>query len=333
MVAGRDRAPETQEAGEQVQGGGPADPVERGASEGAAFRASAHASRRGPALVVFAAVAALAVAVLAKGAAPAPPLATVAPQGSLPAIVAPVLPTASPTSVPPPLDPSVTPLPTLVAAAAAAAGVTELVPGFSTPVRVTITLPAGWHRTSAGMYIKPPDPAPAGPDTAVPDTAVPDPGLSIGAWSIEHVYLYPCRWGTQVYADEPSKRTAADLADALAAFWGQDPSGAPFYSNSKLAPIASRPRPATIGGFDATYVEVLVPSDLDFSQCDGGQVILWRPVDGPLRYSLGPFEQNRLWVVDVNGDLVVIDASSPLTPSPADEKELQGVIDSVVIKP
>ena len=118
----------------------------------------------------------------------------------------------------------------------------------------------------------------------------------------------------------------------MSAWWGEDPNSA-FYTNSPLAPIASKPRPATIGGRAAWYVEVLIPSDFDFSQCDAGQLVLWETGNGIVRYGLGRNEHNRLWVVDVHGERIVIDASSPLTPSPADAAELQAIVDSVAIQP
>jgi hypothetical protein len=120
---------------------------------------------------------------------------------------------------------------------------------------------------------------------------------------------------------------------ALSAFWGQDPNQAPFFSNSAIAPISSRPRPTTIGGHPAWYVEVLIPSVLDFSQCDADQLVLWESADGSVRYGLGPGEIDRLWVVDVQGALVVVDAALPLLASPSDTAELQAVIDSVRIGP
>ena len=60
----------------------------------------------------------------------------------------------------------------------------------------------------------------------------------------------------------------------------------------------------------AWYVEVLVPSVFDFSQCDGGQLVLWQAVGGDVRYALGPGELDRLWVVEVDGTPIVVDAAS-----------------------
>ena len=134
-------------------------------------------------------------------------------------------------------------------------------------------------------------------------------GLSISAWTVQHVNLFPCRWTTPAFSDELFERTAEGQAQALSAWWGQDPN-APFSSNATIAPIATKPRATTIGGYPAWYVEVLVPSVFDFSQCDGGQLVLWRTADGDVRYALGPGELDRLWVVDIHGTPIVIDAGS-----------------------
>ena len=306
---------------------GPSDPVEKGASEGAAFKAVARPSRRAPAAVALVAIGFLAVALLGKGLTPAvTPSASATPVSSLAAAPTetpvpqgqPTESTVGPSLGPPVLDLAVAPFPTFVAEPAKP-GTTLIDPAGPTPVHVTVTLPAGWSRASDAMYLKVQPGIPA--------------GLSIGAWKLAHVFIFPCRWSNRDFADPPFMRTAAGQAQALSDWWGQDPNLAPFYSNSAIAPIAGKPRPATIGGYPAWYVEVLIPSNFDFSKCDGGQVVLWETADGSVRYGLGPDEHNRLWVVDVDGQILVIDAASSLFPSSEDADELQAVIDSVEISP
>ena len=103
--------------------------------------------------------------------------------------------------------------------------------------------------------------------------------------------------------------------------------------NSSIAPISTRRRPTTIQGYAAWYPEVLIPGYLDHSECDGGQVILWNTATGEVRYSLGPREFNRLWVGDVGGEIVVIDAASFLPTPFVNDAELQAIVDSVAIVP
>ncbi len=225
-------------------------------------------------------------------------------------------PTASPTQDPPSRDPTVTPHPA-IASVPADAGTVQLVPPDPTTARLTITLPAGWRKSSPGLYLKPDRSGPV--------------GLSIGTYSIEHVNTFPCRWASGQFTDTAYPQTAAGLAQALSAFWGQDPDQTPFFSNSSIAPIATKPAPTTLDGYPAWRLQILIPSTFDFSACDGGQLILWEATDGTVRAGLGPGEIDQLWVVDVHGELVVVDAALPLLASPSDTAELQAVVDSVHI--
>jgi hypothetical protein len=302
---------------------GPLEPEQDRPAEGAAFAAVTRRRRRAPAVVAIAVIAFLGLAVLSKEAAPTVglPVASLNPAPSV-AVSAPSAAailgatSASPTLAPPSRNPGATPYP-VAFDVAVPDGVAQIIPAGPTEVRLTVSLPKGW-RASPATYFKP--------------TGAAEAGLSIGAWRIQHVNLFPCRWATPAYADTLFPPTAQGLADALSAWWGQDPNKA-FYSNATIAPVASKPTPATIAGHPAWYVEVLIPSDFDLSQCDAGQLVLWETPDGSVRTGLGPAEHDRLWVVDVNGERLVIDASAPLTTSPANEAEIQAVVDSIAIQP
>jgi len=294
-----------------------------GRSGEAAFRAVMQGRRRGPAAVAVAAVAFVGFALLTKeltstaGAAVASATPTLSP-GVIAAVTASAVAQAVPVteSGPPARDPTARRYPTFVGGSVPA-GTTKLIPG-PTPVRVTVNLPMGWEAAGPSMYLK--------------RASGGRVGLSIGAYSIQRVYMFPCRWASQTYTDIADPHTAAGLASALSAFWGQDPDQLSF-SNSTIAPISSRPRSTAIGGHSALYVEVLIPSVLDFSQCDADQLVLWESADGSVRYGLGPGEIDRLWVVDLHDAPVVIDATLPVLASPSDKAELQAVIDSVKIGP
>jgi hypothetical protein len=223
----------------------------------------------------------------------------------------------SPTSGPPDRNPTATPYPTFVAVPAEA-GTTQLIPAGQTPVRLTIDLPGGWQKAGDSLFVKSKGEAPT--------------GLSIGAWQLQHVNTFPCRWSAREYANPVLMRTAEGQAMALSTWWGQDPTLGP-YGNARIAPLGSRPESTTIQGYPAWYVEVLIPSYLDPLQCDGDQVVLWDTATGDVRYSLGPRELNHVWVVDVAGELIVIDASSFQPTSSAEIAELQAIVDSIVFEP
>jgi hypothetical protein len=300
--------------------------MEDGLAGEAAFRAVTQRRRRGPAAVAVAALAFVGFALLTKEliATAGTPVVGATPSSSLgvtatatASAIAQAAPAAVSASGPPARDPTARPYPTFVGVSVRA-GTTHLIPA-PTPVGLTVNLPLGWEAADPSMYLKRPSAGPV--------------GLSIGAYSIQHVNTFPCRWASQAYTDTAYPHTAAGLALALSAFWGQDPNQVPFFSNSTIAPISSQPRPTAIGSHPAWYVEVLIPSVLDFSQCDADQLVLWESTDGSVRYALGPGEIDRLWAVDLDGAPVVIDATLPLLASRSDTAELQAVIDSVRIDP
>ena len=265
----------------------------------------------------------LAVAFLTKGSTPAAPTASpvathlpapvpAATSSDVPRFV----PVVAEPPDPPARNPAATPHPT-PPAIAVEAGATQLVPAGPTPVRISLSLPDGWQRTGDTIIAKP------SVDSAV--------GLSISAWSLRHVNVYPCRWSGGAFADEGLMGFARGEAQALSSWWGQDPLMPPD-SNAPIAPIATKPQSATLGGYPAWSLEVLIPTDLDLGACDGGQLVLWDTAIGAVRTSV-PGELNRLWVVDANGEPIVIDAGASLVASAPERAELQAIVDSIVIEP
>lgn len=299
-----------------------------GTPDGAAFHGASTTNRRGPAGVAIAAVVLVAVAVLGRqlGIETAPASASATPVSATPApssaqVLAPsdvprFVPVRSQPTGPPDRDPTATPYPTDLAEPVPA-GRTELVPAGSTGVRVTITLPAGWQRIDESLLVKP---SPNGPV-----------GLSISAWSLRHVNVYPCRWSGDTFADEGLMGFARGQAQALSSWWGQDPLMPPN-SNAPIAPIATKPEAMTFRGYPAWSLEVLVPSRLDLAGCDAGQFVLWDAATGQARMSV-PGELNRLWVVDVDNIPIVLDAGAPLDASAGERAELQAIVDSIPAEP
>ena len=283
-----------------------------------------------PVAVVVAAVGLVAVALLTKGSQITEVVPSVAFEASAPnassAVIgldsdepteAPPTPAPSPTTAPPSLDPSVTPNPTF-ATGPAEPGPVRLGDGQQLPIRLSMVLPDGWEKATDGMYVKGRGEAPA--------------GVSLGAWSLRDVQVFPCRWSAGAVADPALMAAAAGQAEALAGWWGQDPLMTVF-SNSPIAPVATRPKATTFAGYPARYLETLIYLGFDFTQCDAGQLVLWDATNGDIRYGLGPGELHRLWVVDVSGSVIVVDAASYPGTSATDRAELQAMLDSVTIEP
>jgi len=114
---------------------------------------------------------------------------------------------------------------------------------------------------------------------------VTDDARVLTAWDIDSVYTHPCEAGASA---APVGPTVQDLADALAA--------QPMRSGTD-------PVPVTVGGHDGLYVELSVP-DIDLSACPGGYFNSW-----PGRYQQVPGQVDMLWVLDVDGQRLVLDAS------------------------
>lgn len=292
---------------------------------GAAFRGVAGSGGRTSLLILaLAALTVLGVGLLAQGQDPAP-LPTPTRPASIPTIGAiqaspDLQPLATRPGGPPSRNPAASPVP-LPELTTVEPGPIQLIPAGATEVRVGVDIPANglsWYRVHDGWYLG----GESGPETFI----------SIGAWQIEHVFVYPCRWSGRVFTDDALMEVPAGLARALSTWWGQDPTLLP-YNNSDLAPIATLPREVPFLGQDAVYVEVLIPSGMSFSACDGSQLILWEAADGTSRPAVSAGELNRLWVIDFTNAMIVIDVSTYVTPSDETLAAMDALIGSITITP
>ena len=168
----------------------------------------------------------------------------------------------------------------------------------------TVKAPVGW--TSNGHFIT------SGPGA---------PGFSV--WDVGKVPRDPCRWKQQLHDPGP---TTTDLVSALEA---------QKYRN------ASAPATATLAGYPGTYLEWSVPSDwvvtgnADFKGCDdpgnghtdfvnwfsaGGQAESYQQVAGQV---------DRLWILHVNGQRLVVDATYSPDTTTAARTELGKIVQTL----
>ena len=237
------------------------------------------------------------------------------PAASAAAVVIPSTPVSTPLVVPP-RNPAATPHPTL-SPVPAAAGSTELRPAGATPTtRITLTLPAGWHRVGDHMLVK--------------DGGLAPGGASVSVWRVASVEVFPCRWTSPLVAAPSQMATAQGQAVALSSWWGQD-AGRPPRSNVPIAPVSTRPEPTTFAGRPAWEVGMLVLSGFDMTACDADQLVFWETASGDVRYGLGPGELHRMWIIDIDGEVIVIDTASYRATSPDDSAELERLIASIVL--
>lgn len=148
--------------------------------------------------------------------------------------------------------------------------------------KVLVTLPEGWANDD-GWIVGPIEPA----------------GYVTGLllWDVVDVYAHPCQWQTPRVHPGP---TVDDLVAALVA--------QPLRN-------ATEPVDVTIDGYHGKRLEWSVPDDADFTDCDardpGGEPTFesWTGAGWSSdRYQQGPGQVDRLWVVDVDGARLVIDA-------------------------
>jgi hypothetical protein len=172
--------------------------------------------------------------------------------------------------------------------------------------RITVTIPApGW--TSIPDF---------GGLTKGPDEDPPQSAMLLWAWpagTTISVYGDPCDWAS---TDRTFATTVDELAAALAAQPSRD---------------ASDPVDVTVGGYSGKHVTLHVPEDWDASSndCDQGLFASYGVNGGePIRNHQGPGQIDELWILDVDGEIAILDAMyRPDTP-PELIEEMRAIAES-----
>lgn len=197
-------------------------------------------------------------------------------------------------------EPSPTPRPSPRSLADVPAG-EELEPGsyeWSTvgSLTVSLTVPEGW----------------TGFDLGVAKEESSDSFAAVAVWpsdtEVGQVYADPCQWsaGTVEPAVGP---TVDDLATALA---DQPQRGDAI------------PTDVSIGGYNGKMIELTVPDDIDLADCDQGEFRSWNG-----RFHQGPGQVDRIYILDVDGQRVVIDAHHLPAASEAVRTEQEAIVASL----
>jgi len=138
----------------------------------------------------------------------------------------------------------------------------------------------------------------------------------VGFWNVTLVYSHPCQHRGAMLDPGP---TVEGLAAMLA-----------------KVPLrnASAPVEITMDGYHGTYLEWTVPSDIDFATCDSSEFESWIAygTGGTDRYQQAPGQIDRLWILDVEGRRLVIDATYLPGATDADRADLQRVVDSIAFE-
>jgi hypothetical protein len=177
-------------------------------------------------------------------------------------------------------------------------GAYRVIRGGVPPVQITV--PAGWEGFGGVAIVK--NDRPGG-----------DVVASIAFWpsqQVSQIYADPCNWKDGFVEPQPAQEPAA-IAEALA---NQPQRG------------DAQPVDVSVDGHDGKMIELTVPR-IDLSQCDDGEVDSWLG-----RGHQVPGEIDRVYLIDVDGSLLVIDVMyTPDVTSPI-RAELDSMFNSIVIE-
>jgi hypothetical protein len=169
-------------------------------------------------------------------------------------------------------------------------------------IPMTVSMPAGWQGNVGGPY------------AAYFDKASRDPSPGIAFSISQTFYGDPC---TASILDPQPGPTVDDLATALAALPGLE---------------ATDPTAITVDGRLGKRLTLTAPDSVAGCTLDEGGVGIWQLPRGAV-FTLLPNQQRSLWIVDVDGQRLVISADRFPTTTADDLAEAQGILDSIRIKP
>ena len=174
----------------------------------------------------------------------------------------------------------------------------ETGPGPTHLPKIEITLPEGWFNYG-GTFV--------GKGQELPHT------VAVTFWDVAQVYPTPCKWKGKPMID-PGPGVNG-LASALA-----------------MQPLrhATAATDVVLAGFHGKYLKWSVPTDIHFDRCDEGYFESWTANGWSSdRYQQRPGQVDRIWILDVHGQRLVIDAFYLPQATKRDHAELQRVVDSI----
>lgn len=180
--------------------------------------------------------------------------------------------------------------------------------GLGHPPRFEITLPSGWFNFDGWGLHKGPKPD----------------SVFVTFWNVDRVYPTPCKWQYEVMVDP-----GPDV-DGLASALARQP-----------LRNATAPSEIVLAGFRGKYLQWSVPSDIAFDaarpdralfpDCDEDTFQSWTGAPGWAsdRYQQAPGQVDRIWILDVDGERLVIDASYLPKATAEHRAELERVVRSI----
>jgi hypothetical protein len=177
---------------------------------------------------------------------------------------------------------------------------THGLPDFNASHRITIDVPEGYLGFYRSVVLKP------GTETGV------------ALWSVGYTFHDACNWmGT--------RSAISSTDDLVAALAGQ----------KALHP--STPTDIRIDGFAGTYMEVTVPArdptGAKLGRCGNSEFRVWADAVGRVRYLNNWGQTDHLWILEVDGAQLVIDAPIAGNASAQERAEVLQMVESIRIGP
>jgi hypothetical protein len=133
------------------------------------------------------------------------------------------------------------------------------------------------------------------------------------------VYDDPCQW-QETQPQPPIGLSVAELVAAL----GRQPGRSP------TAPVS-----VSLDGYRGVRMQLSVPDDMDLSEFHWGEYRAWIDAHGSHRLPHSPGQVDDLWILDVDGERIVIDAFYVYVPGAPDalREELTQIVESIEFLP
>jgi hypothetical protein len=207
-------------------------------------------------------------------------------------------------------SPSPTPSPVDVADGSLEAGTTYVIHDdrVSGPRWVVLTVPAtGWVSNDWILFKN----VPGSADSHL---------IALSTWTVGNLKADPCRWKAGTL-DPPVGPTVEDLAAALL---------------EQAGPAEGTSTDVTLGGYRGKKIEFSIPSDFDSTSCDEGVFSRWEAASEPGNWGgwiYGAGMRNAVYILDVDGQRLVIDTMSLPAASATDLAEFDQIIESIRFEP
>ena len=136
-------------------------------------------------------------------------------------------------------------------------------------------------------------------------------GWIFGYWTVDGIYLDPCT-GTRTGDTESIPDIWVEALQAQA------------------RTTTSQPVPVRLGGYDGIYVELTSPKNLDYDTCREDRLTIFETTTkGDSHFIVTPDTVERFWILNVDGERVVLTGAVTSETTDAQLEELTEIVESV----